>query len=117
MRCGVPSLVVFDRDLALGVGADEGQLAALRSVGVVLDQAMGQIDRQRHERMRFLAGEAEHHALIAGAADVHAGRDVARLGVQIANDLASVGREADGRIDVTDLADRVADEGDPRRRG
>ena len=34
----------------------------------------------------------------------------ARLGVDVAHDLAGVGREADGRIDVADLADGVADE-------
>ena len=33
-----------------------------------------------------------------------------RLRVQMAVDLAGVGREADGRVDVADLADRVADD-------
>ena len=64
--------VVLDGDLALGVGAEESQLAAAAQVGVLLDEAVGEVDGQRHQRVRFLAREAEHHALIAGAADVHA---------------------------------------------
>ena len=44
---------VFDGDLALGVGPDELQFARFPQAGVVFDQAMGQVDRQRHERAAF----------------------------------------------------------------
>ena len=71
---------------------------------------MGQIDRQRHQRVRLVAGEAEHHPLVAGPAEVDAHRDVRRLRVQVAMHLAGVRREADVRVDVADLADRVADD-------
>src|SRR5262249_49938892 len=99
-----------DGDLALGVGPDEGQLAAFAHAGVVLDQAVGQVDGQGHQGVGFLAGEAEHHALVAGPAGVHAGGDVGGLLVQVALDLAGVGGEADGGVHVADLADRVADQ-------
>src|SRR5262249_41533330 len=63
-----------------------------------------------HQRVRLVAGEAEHHALVAGAADVDALGDVGRLGVQLAEHLAGVGGEADARVHVADLADGVADD-------
>src|SRR5207237_7787956 len=63
-----------------------------------------------HQAVRLVAGEAEHHALVAGPARVHAHGEVRRLFVQVAFDLASVGGEADGRVHVADLADGVAHE-------
>jgi len=47
-----------------------------------LHQAMGQVDGQGHQGAGFLAGEAEHHALVAGA-PVSTPGDVARLLVQV----------------------------------
>ena len=102
--------VVLDRDLTLGVRPNELQDAGASHLSVVLDEAVRQVDGERHEAAGFVAGEAEHHALIAGAAGIDAHRDVRRLRVNVALDLAGVGREADVRIDVADLADRVADE-------
>ena len=99
--------VVFDRDLTLGVGAKEFQLAAFAHLGVLLDQPMGETNRQRHQRSRFVAGEAEHHPLVAGPAQVHAHGDVGRLLVEMAFNLAGVGREAHRRIDVAGLPNRV----------
>src|SRR6476646_8510511 len=40
-----------------------------------------QHDRERHELVGLVAGVAEHQALVAGAARVHAHRDVRRLAV------------------------------------
>jgi len=37
---------------------------------------MGELDRHRHQLRCLVAGEAEHHALVAGAAGVDALRDV-----------------------------------------
>src|SRR5262249_49377556 len=99
-----------DGDLALGVGPDERQLAGVAQPGVILDQAVGQVDRQRHQGVGFVAGEAEHHALVAGAAGIDAHGNVRRVGVDAAIDLAGVGGEADGRVEVADLADDVADD-------
>ena len=69
-----------------------------------------------HERGGFVAGEAEHEALIAGAAHVHALADVRALRVNATIDLARIRREADlvafGLIlrHIADLADDIADE-------
>ena len=94
MRCEGAVFVVFDRHLALGIRANEGQFAALSQTSVIFHEPMGQIDRQRHERMCFVAGEAKHHALVAGAADIDAGGDVRRLAVQMALHLTGVRCEA-----------------------
>jgi hypothetical protein len=48
-----------------------------------LDEAVGELDRQGHEGFgRFAAGEAEHHALVAGALAVDAHGDVGGLLVE-----------------------------------
>ena len=80
MRCGVPSALYSTVTWLLASGRSELQLAGLAQLGVVLDQAVRQVDRQRHQRLGLVAGEAEHHALVAGAADVHAHGDVAATG-------------------------------------
>jgi len=102
--------VVLDGDLALGVGPHERKLARAAHRRVPLHQPVRKINGQRHQRLGLVAGEAEHHALVARPADVHALGDVRRLRVQPALHLAGVGGEADRRIDVADLADRVADD-------
>jgi hypothetical protein len=45
-------------------------------LGVPLDQAVAELDRQRHQLVGLAAGEAEHHALVARALAVDALRDV-----------------------------------------
>jgi hypothetical protein len=67
-----------------------------------------ELDRQRHQLRRLVARVAEHDALIARAAGVHAHRDVARLLADELNDLHAVGIEGFVRIRVSDLANRVA---------
>ncbi len=61
------AVVVLDRDLGLAVGPEVGQLAALANLGQAARKTVGQGDRQRHELGRLAAGEADHHALVAGA--------------------------------------------------
>ena len=48
-------------------GPEVGQLAALADLGQPAGEAVGESDRQRHQLRRLTAGEAEHHALVAGA--------------------------------------------------
>ena len=72
MRCGVPSALYSTVTWLLASGRTNVSSPLLAQVGVVLDQAVGQVDRQRHQRVRLVAGEAEHHALVAGPAGVHA---------------------------------------------
>ena len=85
---------------------------------------MGQRDGQRHELRRLVAGEAEHHALVAGALQVehvvvvdvgahlegvrHALADVGRLFVDGDHDAAGLVVVAVQRVRVADLADRLA---------
>ncbi len=74
---------VADGDLRLGVGAQPGQAPVAPHLGLALDQPVREVDRQRHQLRRFVAGVAEHQALVARAlvevealAFVHALRDV-----------------------------------------
>ena len=81
--------------LALGVGLQVGELAGVALVREHLQDLVREVDRRRHERVLFIdlalgAGEAEHHALVAGAfflaalhfLGVDAHGDVRRLAVQ-----------------------------------
>ena len=80
---------------------------------------MGEMDRQRHQGLGLVAGEAEHQPLVAGALGllgplgrlgaVHAQCDVSRLAVQYTQDSAAAVVEADGRVVVADAADGVTD--------
>ena len=66
MRLGLPRLystVTCD----LPSGPNQGSVPDLRSSARRLTQFVGQIDRQGHQRIGFIAGKAEHHALVAGA--------------------------------------------------
>ena len=80
MRCGVPSALYSTVTWLLASGRTNFSSPLCAQLGVVLDQAVGQVDRQRHQRAGLVAGEAEHHALVAGAAGVHAHGDVAATG-------------------------------------
>ncbi len=100
--------VVFHRHLALGVRTHEGQLLVAPHLRVVFHQTVRQINRQRHQAAGLVAGETEHHPLVARATRVHTHRDVSRLRVDVAVHLAGVGGEADRRVHIADLADGVA---------
>ena len=106
-------------DLALGVGLQVEQLAGAALVGQNLQDLVREIDRRRHERILLVdfalgAGEAEHHALVAGAfflaalflLGVHAHGDVGRLAVQQHFDIGAVIGEA--VLVVADVLDHVA---------
>ena len=62
-------LVVFvaQRHLALRVGPQPGQLAALAHLRLALHQTMGERDRRRHQHVGLVGRIAEHQALIPGA--------------------------------------------------
>ena len=62
------SFGILHGDLRFGVGAQVGHLLALLADGgQFLHETVRQLDRQRHEVVHFIAGVAEHHALVAGA--------------------------------------------------
>ncbi len=110
---------VFDGDLALGVGLQVEDLSAAALVGQHLEDLVGEVDRGRHERALLVdlalgAGEAEHHALVAGAfllavfllLGIDAHRDVGRLAVQQHLDIGAVERKT--ILVVADVLDHIA---------
>ena len=105
---GLAVFVVLDRDLALAVGAQVGQLAALAHRGKLAAELVGQRDGGGHQLGGLVGGVAEHHALVAGAAGVNALGDVAGLLVDGGDDGAGVGVEAVERVVVADGGDHAA---------
>ena len=110
---------ILHRDLALGVGLQIEQLLGFALVGEHFQDLVREIDRRRHERVFLVdlalgAGEAEHHALVAGAfllgafllLGVDAHRDVGRLAVQQHLDVGAVIGEA--VLVVADVLDDIA---------
>ena len=61
--------VVFDGELALGIGPEIGHQFQLvmADIGQDFQQFVAQVQRQGHKVLRVAAGIAEHHALVAGA--------------------------------------------------
>ena len=95
-------LVVLHRHLALAVGPQVGQLAVLANFGQPPRQLVRQRDGSRHQLFGLVGGVAEHHALVAGAAGVHAHGDVAGLLVDRRDHRAGIRVEAIQRIVVAD---------------
>ena len=107
---GLVVRVILDRDLALAVGAKVGHLAGLADLTELERQLVRERDGRGHQLGGLIGGVAEHHALVAGAAGIHALRDVGALGVDGGDDGAGVRVEALERVVVADLLDGVADE-------
>jgi hypothetical protein len=106
---------IAHRHLALGVGAQEGQAAVLAQLGLALHQAVRVVDRRGHQLGRFVAGVAEHQALVAGAGVqvvvagvVHALGDVVGLLVVADHDGAALVVDAVFGVVVADALDGVA---------
>ncbi len=106
---------VAHRHLALGVRAQEGQAAVLAQLGLALDQPVRVVDRRRHQLGRFVAGVAEHQALVAGAGVqvvvagmVDALRDVVALLVVADHHRAALVVDAVLGVVVADALDGVA---------
>ncbi len=103
-------VLVTERALALRVRAQPRQLAVLAHFGLLLDQAVREDDRSRHEAVRLDRRVAEHEALVAGALlfrrlAVDALGDVLRLLAEAVQHGARVAVEAFVRVVVTDLED------------
>ena len=97
-----PVAVVADGDLGLAVGAQVGQFAGLADLGEALGEPVRQPDRDRHVGGGFVAGVAEHQALVAGALQVVVVLLAAFAGLQGVEDAAGdvVGLLADGDGDA-----------------
>ena len=115
-------VVIFDGHLSFAVRSQVRHFTALAHFGQTMGQAVGQIDRQRHEHVGLIAGVAEHHALVAGSLRLIAlfagGRgllltvetchtlvDFGALLGQGDHHAAGVGIEADPGTGVTDVPD------------
>ena len=118
---GAVLLVVLDRDLRLAVGPQIVHQTLLAHGGQALGQLVGQRDGQRHQLRRLVAGEAEHHALVARAVVeravagllalerlVHAEGDVRALLVDVRDDGAGLAVKTVLRTVVADLAHGLA---------
>ena len=126
-------MLVLHRHLALAVRAQILHRAAVvpggaARLGEAACQLVRQADRRRHQLRRLVAGEADHHALVAGADRVqlgvgeraggeavavldrgaHAHVDVRALLADRGDDAAGAVVEAVARIGVASLADRLA---------
>ena len=104
------AVVVFDRDLRLAVGPQVVHHAVAPGAGKPLHELVREHDRHRHQLVGFVAGVAEHQALVAGAAGVDAHRDVGRLPVNRRQHRAGLGVEPERRVRVADFLDRLADD-------
>ncbi|MNI35370.1 hypothetical protein D3C73_893930 [compost metagenome] len=63
------AVFIAQGELALGIRTQPGQrrVALLADLGLLLDQAVRQVDRRRHVAVGFVGGIAEHQALVASA--------------------------------------------------
>ena len=59
------AVAIAERHLALGVRAQRREGAVLAHNALTLDETVGVVDRCGHEGRRFVAGVAEHQALVA----------------------------------------------------
>ncbi len=110
---GNPAVFVAAGHLALGVRAQPRQQAALAGLGLSLHQAVRESDRRRHEYVGFVAGIAEHQALIAGTLvfrllAINALGDIDGLLADNVDDAAGVAVVAHFRGGVADVLDDTA---------
>src|SRR5262249_55699223 len=103
---------VLDGHLALAIGEQEGQLPRLAGLRELLPDAVRRVDGEGHVLLGLVAGEAEHHALVAGSLLLEqalalgdALGDVRRLLLDRDDHRAAVAVEAALGARVADVAD------------
>jgi hypothetical protein len=84
--------LVLDGDLGLPVGPQVGDHAGAADLGQPARQPVGQGDRDRHQLRGLVAGEADHHALVAGALHVQRVGVAGPLLEGVVDPLGDVGR-------------------------
>ena len=99
---------ILDGDLRLAIRSEVLKQAFLADIGETAGELVRQQNRHRHKLGGFIAGETEHHALIAGAAGIDTHRDVWRLSVDGGYDRAGVAIESELGAGVADLANRFS---------
>ena len=98
---------VFNGHLGFAVGPHPGQCAVSAHFGQAAGQAVGQINGHGHQHVGFVAGKAEHHALIAGADGIDLGVAIAVLAhfQRVIHALGDVGTlRGNGRLDAAGVA-------------
>ena len=100
--------VILHGDLAFAIGTKVAELSGFPDLRQASGQLVGQGNGKRHQFRGFVGCIAEHHALIAGAARIHAHGNVARLLVDGRNHGAGVGVEAIDRVVISDGGDHAA---------
>ncbi len=105
-------LVVLHGDLGLPVRPQVGDQALLADLGQALGQLVAQGDGQGHFFRRLVAGVAEHHALVPGAAHLVVGAqgDIRGLLVDAGDDAAGVAVKAVLGPVVTDVPHHLPDD-------
>ena len=98
---------VLDAHLGLAVGTQEVEAAAA-GAGQLAGEVVRVLDGRRHQLGRLVAGVAEHHPLVAGAAGVDPLPDVGRLLVDRHQHRAGVAVEAHVAAGVADPLHRLA---------
>ena len=101
---------IFDGDLGFSVWAEEIDNVRLADFGEFVREAVRELDGHGHQLGGFVAGVAEHQALVASAAGVNAHGDVWRLFVDSADDAAGFCVKAKFRASVADIANDFAGE-------
>ena len=100
-RFGLPS-TYSTLTWLLPSGRRKSSVPARRTSRKLAAQLVRQHDRQRHQLRGLVAGVAEHQALVAGAARVHAHGDIGRLRLDRVQHAAGLAVEAEGRVGVAD---------------
>src|SRR3984957_3835267 len=98
---------VLDGNLGFRVRAKEIHFLLLANLGMLLHQLMRQLNGHGHQFRRFIAGVAEHHALVAGPARVDAHGSIGRLALDGRHDRAGFGVKAVFAAVVTDVVDHA----------
>ena len=96
--------------MGFAVRAEEINFAVLANFGEALGELMRELDGHGHQLGRFVAGEAEHQALVAGATGIDAHGDIGGLLLDGADDAAGFGVEAVLGAGVADVLDDFARE-------
>ena len=99
---------VFHAHLGLAIGPQKIDHARAPRLAQPAHQFVGQHDGQRHELGSFVAGVAEHQALIARAASVDAHGDVRRLALNHVQDAAGFRIVSERGVVVADVLNHLA---------
>src|SRR5258708_24484082 len=100
---------IFHCDLRFSIRTEIRKHAVLTDFREPHRQLVRQIDGRGHVVFIFVGGVTEHHALVAGAAGVHAHGDVTGLLIDAGDHGAGVGVKTIKSVVITNRLDHAAD--------